>query len=77
MCDKTFNLAKYRKYDGYQRGLGSMVYKFFDKKSALLVNKFAAGGAARNENISNQELAEELHKQIIRKFEKRKVYSYV
>ena len=31
--DKTFNIAKNPKYDGYQRGLSSMVYKFFDKKS--------------------------------------------
>ena len=29
--DKSFNIAKYLKYDGYQRGLASMVYKFFDK----------------------------------------------
>ena len=32
--DKAFNIAKNPKYDGYQRGLASMVYKFFDKKSA-------------------------------------------
>ena len=32
--DKAFNIAKSSKYDGYQRGLGSVVYKFFDKKSA-------------------------------------------
>ena len=31
--DKAFNIAKNPKYDGYQRGLGSMVYKLFDKKS--------------------------------------------
>ena len=31
--DKAFNIAKNFKYDGYQRGLASMVYKFFDKKS--------------------------------------------
>ena len=31
--DKTFNIAKNHKYDGYQRGLASMVYRFFDKKS--------------------------------------------
>ena len=29
---KTFNIAKNPKYDGYQRGLASRVYKFFDKK---------------------------------------------
>ena len=32
--DKTFNIAKNPKYDGYQRGLASIVYKFFDKKSS-------------------------------------------
>ena len=32
--DKVFNIAKNPKYDGYQRGIASMVYKFFDKKSA-------------------------------------------
>ena len=42
--DKAFNIAKDPKYDGYQRGLASMVYKFFDKKSkgsgvATLANK--------------------------------------
>ena len=34
--DKAFNIAKNSKYDGYQRGLASMVYKFFDKKKLLL-----------------------------------------
>ena len=38
--DKAFKIASNPKYDGYQRGLASMVYKFFDKKSALL-NKAA------------------------------------
>ena len=32
--DKAFNIAKNPKYDGYQRGFASMVYKFFDRKSA-------------------------------------------
>ena len=44
-----------------------MVYKFFDKKSS--------GGGIKNENISNKELAEQLHKPIIRNFNKRKVHS--
>ena len=63
--DKAFNIAKNPKYDGYQRGLASMVYKSFDKKSA--------GSGITNE--PNYQLANELHKPIIRKFEKRKVYS--
>ena len=60
--DKAFNIAKDRwvwlaKYDGYQRGLASMVYKFFDKK--------AFGSGVKNENISNKELAKQSHKPII------------
>ena len=33
--NKGFNIAKNPKYDGYQRGLASMVYKLFDKKNFL------------------------------------------
>ena len=33
--DKAFNIAKNPKHDGYQRGVPSMVYKFFDKKSSV------------------------------------------
>ena len=32
--DKAFNIAKNPNYDGYQRGLPSMVYNFFEKKLA-------------------------------------------
>ena len=39
LCDKAFNIAKDPKYDGYQRGLASMVYQFFDKKSLAVVLK--------------------------------------
>ena len=59
------------KYDGYQRGLASMVYKFFDKKSALL-NKSSGSGIV---NEPNYQLANELHKPIIRKCKKGKVYA--
>ena len=31
--DKSFEIASNPKYDGYQRELASIVYKFFDKKS--------------------------------------------
>ena len=65
MRDKAFNIAKNPKYDRYQRGLASMVYKFFDKKTS--------GSGIKNENISNKELAQDLHKPIIRKFNKRNV----
>ena len=37
--DKAFNITRNPKYDGYQRGLASMVYKFFDKKAASLLDK--------------------------------------
>ena len=65
--DKAFNIAKDPKYYGYQRGLASMVYKFFDKKSE---------GSGVNTKLApqNQELAEELHKPIIKKFRKRKIH---
>ena len=64
--DKAFKIASDQKYDGYQRGLASMVYKFFDKKSQ------GSGLASNKENV---QLANELHKPIIKKFNKRKVYS--
>ena len=63
--DKAFKIASDQKYDGYQRGLASMVYKFFDKK-------FSGSDVVNKENI---QLADELHKPIIRKFKKRKVHS--
>ena len=47
--------------------LASLVYKFFEQK--------ASGSGIENENISNKELVEELHKPIIRNFNKRKVHS--
>ena len=45
---KAFNIAKNSKYDGYQRGLVSMVYKLFDKKSALLADKSASSSGIKN-----------------------------
>ena len=48
-----------------------MVYKYFDKKSTSLADKSAAGsGVANNEIKQNLQLAEELHKPIIRNFKK-------
>ena len=68
--DKAFNIAKNPKYDGYQRGLASMVYKFFDKKT-----KDSGVTLANKSMPQNEQLAEELHQPIIRKFNKRKLYS--
>ena len=76
-CDKAFNIAKNPKDDRYQRGLASMIYKFFSKKTyATRGNKFDGSGI-KNENISSKELAEWLHKPIIKKFKKRKVRSVI
>ena len=69
--DKAFNIAKNHKYDGYQQGLASMVYKFFDKKSSGSSHPLSSN----NEIKQNIQLADEHHKPIIRKFKKRKVYS--
>ena len=61
--DKAFKVANDLKYDRYQRGLASMVYKFFDKKSCVA-------------NELNYQIGNELHKQIIRKLKTRKFYSF-
>ena len=63
--DKAFKIASDPKYDGYQRGLVSMIYKIFDNKS----------GGSGMVNKPNYELANELHASIIRKFKKREIYS--
>ena len=71
--DKALNIAKNPKYDDYQRGLASMVNKFFDKKSALLPDKsVSSSGVLNNEIKQNLQLAEELYKAIIRKLKKKK-----
>ena len=57
--DKAFKIAKNPKYDGYQRGLVSMVYNFFDKNMS---------GSGINMNAGNDKLAKELHKPIINNF---------
>ena len=57
--DKVYEIAKNPKYYSSQRGLASMVYKSFDRKTA--------GSGVKS---ILQELAEELHKPIIRKFKK-------
>ena len=66
--DKTLHLilliGKNPKYNGYQRGLASIVFTFFDTKTS--------GGAFKNENRSKKGVAEELYKAIIRKINNRK-----
>ena len=67
---KAYGIANNPQYDGFQRGLASMVYKFFDTKASSPDGKTV--GSCVNENIK---LANELHNPIIRKLNKRKVYS--
>ena len=59
---KHLILLKKTKYDGYQGGLAS-VLNFLIKK--------ASGSGVISEIMPNQQLSEELHKPIIRKFEKK------
>ena len=87
--DKAYNIASNPEYDGYQRGLASTMYKFFDKKStgaptaepsalARSSLKRTGGGLKKLKNTtkpSSSILADELHKPITRKFNKIKVYS--
>ena len=63
--DKAFKIASNSKYNGYERGLASIVYKFFDKKSK--------GSGIKS--LSNQQLSDTLHKTIMKKFKIHKVYS--
>ena len=63
--DKAFKIASNPKYDGYQKGLASMVYKFFEKKSK---------GSGIFANESYYQFANELYKAIFRKFEKRSLF---
>ena len=57
--DKVYKMAKDPKYYGAQRGLAGLVYQFFDKKTA---------GSGVKSIPQNEQLADELHKPIIRKF---------
>ena len=67
MRHKAFNIAKNPKYNEYQKGVALMVYNVFDKKTS--------DEAIKSEKMSNKQLAEKLHKPVIRKFNKRKVRS--
>ena len=63
--DRAFEIASNPKYDGYQRGLASMVYTFFDKISS----------ESSVDPEPNYQLANELHRQIIQIFKRKKAYS--
>ena len=72
---KAYDIASNPEYDRYQRGLASMVYKFFDSKVASPNKKSTAHTGGGFKKPSSLILADVLHKPIIRKFNKRKVYS--
>ena len=61
MKDRAYEIDRNRGYDGYQRALASMLYKFFDKKTGSRISV-------------NEQLARELLKSVIKKFKKTKVY---
>ena len=67
--DKAYDIASNPEYDGYQRGLASKVYKFFDKKSTAGPSSLERMGSGI---ASSSILADELHKPIIKKIDKRK-----
>ena len=72
--DKAYDIASNSEYGRYQRGLASIVYKFFDKKSTAGPSSLErmVSGIKKDSSLI---LADELHKPSIKKFEKRKVYS--
>ena len=70
--NSVYDIASNPKYDGYQRGLASRVYNFFDSKAAPLPKKTMSGkGNAQHISLertgNNKILAEELHKPLIKK----------
>ena len=72
--DKAYYIASNPEYDGFQRGLASMVYNFFDKKATAEPSaKHVMGSGIKKD--SSLIVADELHKSVIKKFNKRKVYS--
>ena len=86
--NSAYDIASNPKYDGYQRGLASMIHKFFDSKVAPLDKKTMSGKGNANytakhtakpsslERTENNEIvAEELHKPVIKKVDERTVYS--
>ena len=62
MKDRAYEIARNCGYDGYQRGLACMVYKVFDRQTWSAVS-------------ADEQLAEELHEPVTKKFRRRKVYA--
>ena len=70
LCDQTFKIASSPQYDRYQRGLAWIVYEFLDEKARDPAHTCAGIWVS-----DNQQLANELHKPIIRKFKNHKLNS--
>ena len=64
MKDSAYEIAGNPKYYWYQNGLASMVFSFFDKKTRSVAKASV-----------NEELAQELHKPVIKKFKSSRVYA--
>ena len=70
------SIAKNLKYDEYQHKLASIAFfSFFDKKTAGGAATLANKAAVKMENITNKNLAEELHKTVIRKYWKKSTFT--
>ena len=52
---KTFNIAKRMKYDGYQRDVTSVAYRYFDKKSSGANTSGGAVTSARSETLATRD----------------------
>ena len=70
LLDKAFNIAKNPKFDGYQRGVASTVYKVFDNKFSNAHSLTGINSDVVSKNKRPSDLAKELHEPIISKFEK-------
>ena len=66
--DRAYEIGLNTKYDGYQRGLASIIYKFFGKK-------IGSGMKSKNGSKYKWSVSQELHKTTIKKFLRGKVYS--
>ena len=64
MKDRAYEIARNPKYGRYQRALANIVYKFFDTKTGAGVSV-------------NEPLAKKLHKPVIKKLKRRKIYAWL
>ena len=72
--DKVYKIASNPNYDKYQRGLASMVQKFFDKNSKCSGAATLASKTALKSTPNQLQLANELHKLVIRRYKRKRVF---